>query len=67
MIICNCNAISDRDFKKVAENSNASIKNCFSALGKKPNCGRCFTSINDIIQNVHSEYEQADKIKKSAA
>lgn len=67
MIICNCNAISDRDFKQAAQTTDGSIKNCFSALGKKPNCGRCFHSVQNIIDNVRDDYEAAEKVKKSAA
>ncbi|MGL1921039.1 MAG: (2Fe-2S)-binding protein [Hyphomicrobiales bacterium] len=67
MIICNCNVISDKDFKQAAQNSDGTIKKCFSALGKKPNCGRCFTSVQNIIDDVRSDYEAAAKIKKSVA
>lgn len=67
MIICNCNAISDRDIKRVAQQGNGSIKACFTALDKKPNCGRCFSSINKIIEKVDAEYKHDAKVKKSVA
>ncbi len=72
MIICNCNAISDREFSKVAQNGAGSIKGCFSVLGAKPNCGRCFTSVTKIIENARPQYEQdrsfeARKTKVSVA
>ncbi|MCJ8323239.1 MAG: ferredoxin [Rhizobiales bacterium] len=67
MIICNCNAISDKDFKKVAHYADGSIKKCFSALDKRPNCGRCFTGIQNIIDLAHADYIAAEKLKKSVA
>lgn len=76
MIICNCNCISDKDFKVAAQRSAGmrgangsenSIKNCFSALDKKPNCGRCFNGVQNIIDNVRADYEAAAQIKKSVA
>lgn len=44
-----------------------SIKKCFSAIGEKPNCGRCFTSVQNIIDDVRGDYEVAQQNKKSVA
>ena len=67
MIICNCNAISDKNFKQAAEMGNGSIKKCFSALGQKPNCGRCFHGVQNVIDAVRADYEAAAQNKKSVA
>uniref|UniRef100_A0A2A4Z9B9 (2Fe-2S)-binding protein n=1 Tax=OCS116 cluster bacterium TaxID=2030921 RepID=A0A2A4Z9B9_9PROT len=67
MIICNCNAISDKNFTQAAEMGHGSIKKCFSAIGEKPNCGRCFAGVQNIIDNVRDDYEAAQQIKKSVA
>ncbi|PCI85935.1 MAG: ferredoxin [Hyphomicrobiales bacterium] len=67
MIICNCNAISDKHFKQAAEMGNGSIKKCFSAMGKKPNCGCCFSSVQNIIDTARHNYEVVAENKKSVA
>lgn len=67
MIICNCNAISEKSFKQAAQAGHGSIKKCFSALDQKPNCGCCFNGVQNIINSVSADYEAAAKNKKSAA
>lgn len=49
MLICLCNALSDRDVNCASEQANGSVSAVFKNLGCRPNCGQCVPYIRDHI------------------
>lgn len=53
MYVCVCNAINCKSVRHSVENGAASVASVFKACGKMPQCGRCFTTIKDMVGEVH--------------
>ncbi|GAB5348176.1 (2Fe-2S)-binding protein [Alteriqipengyuania sp. 357] len=49
MYICVCNAIRETDLRRVARRCGGDAEACYSALGKRPNCGSCLDAADDIV------------------
>ncbi|ACJ00785.1 (2Fe-2S)-binding protein [Rhodospirillum centenum] len=49
MYVCVCNAINCRTVKRCVDDGAASIGGVFKATGKTPQCGRCFSTMREMI------------------
>ncbi|KZD03537.1 (2Fe-2S)-binding protein [Oceanibaculum pacificum] len=49
MYVCICNAISDRRVRAVIEDGAATVGQVYRACGSQPQCGRCRTTICDML------------------
>ena len=55
MIICSCNVISDHEVRDAAGAPEAAehMSEVYRRLGRVPQCGRCKTTIKDIVGTAH--------------
>lgn len=49
MYVCICNAINCKTVRHSVNNGAGSIASVFKACGKTPQCGRCFTTIREMV------------------
>jgi bacterioferritin-associated ferredoxin len=49
MIVCNCNAIREREVRAVARQGHCDPVSAYRALGRRPRCGQCIPFARDII------------------
>lgn len=55
MIVCSCNVISDREFRRAAEELRANGMAivtpgaAFRALGRRPRCGGCLPTVVSLV------------------
>jgi bacterioferritin-associated ferredoxin len=50
MIICICNALSDKSLKEARKGCNSECaENLLSSLGCKPQCGQCLCAIDEML------------------
>lgn len=49
MYVCVCNAINCKSVRRTVEEGAASVAGVFKACGKSPQCGRCFTTIREMV------------------
>lgn len=49
MYVCICNAINCKTVRRTVEDGASSIASVFKACGKTPQCGRCFTTIREMV------------------
>ena len=49
MYVCVCNAISDRRVRAVIDDGAATVGQVYRACGSQPQCGRCRTTICDML------------------
>jgi len=50
MYVCVCNAINCRTVRQAVSGGADSVSSVFKHSGKKPQCGRCFTMIRDMVE-----------------
>jgi bacterioferritin-associated ferredoxin len=67
VIVCSCNVLTDKELRRAARELQSGPNGViatpgavFRALGKRPRCGGCFTSIIPII------HEEAPEDRKAA-
>jgi len=49
MIVCVCNAIRETDVREAARRGATCPKSAYQSLGRRPNCGQCFSFAREII------------------
>ncbi|MFV3131025.1 (2Fe-2S)-binding protein [Niveispirillum sp. KHB5.9] len=49
MYVCICNAINCKTVRKSVNDGAGSVASVFKSCGKTPQCGRCFTTIRDMV------------------
>lgn len=49
MIICCCNALSDKDLKKACVSGVGSAEELYACLGCKPSCGKCLSYVEEAF------------------
>ncbi|MBX7527585.1 (2Fe-2S)-binding protein [Qipengyuania vesicularis] len=49
MYVCICNAIRESDLRNAARRCPGDAEACYSALGKRPNCGTCLADADAIV------------------
>lgn len=49
MYVCICNAINCKTVRHSVSNGAGSIASVFKACGKTPQCGRCFSTIKEMV------------------
>jgi len=49
MYVCICNAINCRTVRRTVDEGAANVSGVFKSLAKTPQCGRCFSTMRDII------------------
>ncbi len=54
MIVCSCNRLSDREIAGCCAQS-PTVASAYRALGCKPKCGRCASTINQILQDARAD------------
>lgn len=62
MIVCHCNAVSDRTIRRVVREGAASVAEVSRACGGGGRCGGCRMAIESIL-----EHEQHAAARESAA
>jgi bacterioferritin-associated ferredoxin len=58
MIICSCNVISDHEVRDAAASGSDTAEHMsevYRRLGRIPQCGRCKTTIKDIVGKTQSK------------
>lgn len=50
MYVCLCNALTDRDLRRVADKGHCDIDSAYAALDAEINCGRCVETAREIIE-----------------
>ncbi len=55
MIVCSCNRLSDREIAGCcAQSATATVASAYRALGCAPKCGRCVSTINQILKDARA-------------
>lgn len=55
MIVCLCNALSDRDIRRsLNDGSVASVADVYASAGCSPRCGRCVPMVRGMVHEHHS-------------
>ena len=49
MIVCVCNAIRETDVREAARRGAKCPRSAYASLGRRPNCGQCFSFAREII------------------
>ena len=49
MIVCNCNAIRERQVREAARTGCADPLSAYASLGRRPRCGQCVPYARQII------------------
>lgn len=62
MIICVCNAIREEEIRGVASCGARCPRSAYAALGCEPQCCTCLDYAQEIIDEVHAEARQAERI-----
>jgi bacterioferritin-associated ferredoxin len=50
MIVCNCNAIRERQVREAARAGCADPLSAYASLGRRPRCGQCVPFARQIIE-----------------
>jgi bacterioferritin-associated ferredoxin len=50
MYLCICNALTDRQVRRVCGDPDASVSDLYRELGCKLKCGRCVATVRDFIK-----------------
>lgn len=50
MIVCNCNAIRERQVREAARAGHADPLSAYASLGRRPRCGMCVPFARQIIE-----------------
>lgn len=67
MYVCICNAINCKTVRHSVNNGASSVAGVFKACGKTPQCGRCFTTIREMVGDASPANNCADHIPAIAA
>ena len=67
MYVCICNAINCKTVRRTVEDGASSIAGVFKACGKTPQCGRCFTTIKEMVGDGAGGDDYADMVPAIAA
>lgn len=67
MYVCICNAINCKTVRRTVEDGASSIASVFKACGKTPQCGRCFTTIKEMVGDAAPGNDYADLTPAMAA
>lgn len=54
MYVCICNAINCKSVRRSVDGGAGSVAGVFKACGKTPQCGRCFTTIREMVGSARS-------------
>jgi bacterioferritin-associated ferredoxin len=49
MIVCNCNAIREREVREAARRGHADPLSAYASLGRRPRCGQCIPFAREVI------------------
>lgn len=49
MIVCNCNAIRERDVREAARQGHADPLSAYRSMGRRPRCGQCIPFAREVI------------------
>lgn len=49
MYVCICNAINCKTVRHSVNNGAGSVAGVFKSCGKTPQCGRCFSTIREMV------------------
>jgi bacterioferritin-associated ferredoxin len=49
MIVCVCNALRENDVREAARRGAKCPRTAYESLGRRPNCGQCFSFAREII------------------
>jgi bacterioferritin-associated ferredoxin len=49
MIVCVCNALRENDVREAARRGAKCPRSAYESLGRRPNCGQCFSFAREII------------------
>ncbi|MFL6734805.1 MAG: bacterioferritin-associated ferredoxin [Sphingomicrobium sp.] len=60
MIVCVCNAISEKELRALARCGAPCPRAAYAALGCEPQCGTCLPYAQEIIDEVRSEILSVD-------
>jgi bacterioferritin-associated ferredoxin len=52
MYVCLCNAITDRDFRRHAEDEGRTVATIYRSLGTKPKCGKCVPYVRQLLRQL---------------
>ena len=55
MYVCVCNAYRDTEIRAVAQNGVRCAKKAYQELGNGPQCGRCLTFAQGLIDGIHED------------
>ena len=55
MYVCVCNAYRDSEIRAVAQNGVRCAKKAYQELGNGPQCGRCLSFAQGLIDGVHED------------
>lgn len=62
MIVCVCNAIREEEIRGVALCGARCPRSAYAALGCETQCGTCVEFAQELIDEVHAEARQDDRI-----
>jgi bacterioferritin-associated ferredoxin len=51
MYVCLCNALTDRDIRRVAGPADGSVAQVYRALGCAPRCGQCVPVVREMLDD----------------
>lgn len=63
MYVCVCNAVTDRDIIKAAENGASSLDDLTNTLNVASCCGRCSTCARDLLRQCGSASQSKQQIQ----
>jgi len=49
MIVCNCNAIREREVREAARQGHCDPLSAYRSLGRRPRCGQCIPFAREVI------------------
>lgn len=67
MYVCVCNAVTDKDIIKAAENGASSLEDLSDELAVATCCGRCATCAKGLLRQANSHLTQQQMSTASAA
>ena len=51
MIVCNCNAIRERDVREAARQGHRDPLSAYQSLGRRPRCGQCIPFARQVVES----------------
>jgi bacterioferritin-associated ferredoxin len=51
MYVCICNALTESRVKEAARQCRGSVPSVYECFGVKPGCGKCASSLRDILRS----------------